>query len=197
MMELLIVISIIALITGLVAATTVYAQRKARLAKTQTQMQAIALGLTHYKKDWGDFPEPISGGSRQRLASKGVSLEVGGAEMLYQALTGDGSNKIRGGGGKKSNGSIGESSDGESYMEGLVSIDNKSQNFVYKDPDRDSYLLTDAFGSPYQYKKFDKRTPGTTRNKTYDLWSYGLWDPTTANEREDSPEARKKWLTNW
>lgn len=56
LVELLAVVTVVAILTGLILATTAYVKRKMFDLTTKTQMQAIIQGLELYKADWGYFP---------------------------------------------------------------------------------------------------------------------------------------------
>jgi prepilin-type N-terminal cleavage/methylation domain-containing protein len=56
LVELLVVLGIIALLTGILIPALTLVQRTARETKQQTQFSAIDLALTGYKNDFGDYP---------------------------------------------------------------------------------------------------------------------------------------------
>lgn len=78
-MELLVVLSIIALLVGLLIPAFTVVQRSAREAKQQAQFTAIDLALTAYKNDFGDYPpSELSAGH----------ADYCGAQKLTEALLG-------------------------------------------------------------------------------------------------------------
>ena len=61
--------------------------------RTRRPGQRIVNALEQYKEKFGEYPEPadpVHDGQRLRLR-----LRIGGAMMLYQAITGDGYDNIR------------------------------------------------------------------------------------------------------
>ena len=99
--------------------------------------------------------------------------------MLYQALTGDGTNFIDGVEPKASVGKPGE--DGKFILEAAFS-GNKKSAFVHE-----GFYLTDPWGHPYHYMRGDEG--GMTHNKlTFDLWSEGSIEPNAD---------QSTWITNW
>lgn len=186
LMELLIVISIMALLAGLVAATAQSMNRAARGKKAVAQIAAMELGLENYKGDYGEYPEPKGDAQKD---FDGGSYNVGGARMLYQALSGDGADAIAGADGGASNGQMGESGDGEVYIP-YLDPENNTQNMVASEGE--DYYLQDPFGKPYQYRKAG--TGKTTRNNTFDLWSFGTKEVTPDYNPEDHPAT---WIANW
>ncbi|MDG2123124.1 MAG: type II secretion system protein GspG [Verrucomicrobiales bacterium] len=187
LMELLIVISIMALLAGLVAATAQSMNRAARAKKAVTQIAAMETGLESYKVDYGEYPE-AKGSSKMDFEGSG-SYNVSGARMLYQALSGDGSDAISGTEGSASNGQMGDTTDGEIYLP-YLDPENNSQNMVANE--EEDYYLADPFGKPYQYRKAGG--PERTNNITYDLWSFGPKEASPSYNPQDHPAT---WLTNW
>ena len=186
-MELLIVISIMALLAGLVAATAQSMNRASRAKQAVAQVAAMELGLENYKGDYGEYPEAAND-SKKSFDGSG-SYNVGGARMLYQALSGDGADAIAGAEGGASNGQMGESSDGEVYLP-YLDPENNTQNMV--SGEGSDYWVADPFGKPYQYEKAGLDEP--TNNSTFDLWSFGPKEAGPNYNPQDHPET---WITNW
>jgi hypothetical protein len=152
-------------------------------------MAAIKAGLEKYNADFGEFPEPSNPGGVEQINN--VSYRVGGAEMLYQAMSGDGNNAIRldSGGGRGSNGII---------------EDDEVRFMMMSDMPRDIWLqlnnrffIIDGFRKPMQYTKGG--TPNAV-NPTYDLWSYGQDEQNTQVDSvaaKTNPNISRMWITNW
>jgi hypothetical protein len=174
-------------------------QNATKKGKAKADIAAIELALERYKDDFGDYPEPASP-SRQRVGDIDAEYNAGGAMMLYQALSGDGTNAIKGVGGSASTGEFGR--DGTLYLEGL-SVAGTAENgysrgsviSVYRSQGGSDYMLVDPFGVPYQYEKWVEGENEQVRNtRKYDLWSFGTKEAGPAYNPEDNPHT---WITNW
>jgi prepilin-type N-terminal cleavage/methylation domain-containing protein len=86
LIELLTVITILAILMGLSMAIISFAQGKAAEDKTRGAMSAIRAGLERYNDRYGEYPEPMEN------SGSGTS----GAIALYQALLDDGDDEIFG-----------------------------------------------------------------------------------------------------
>ena len=113
LMELLIVMTIVASLVGITAAAATMMQKKARRLKADAQVASITLGLEKYKQEYSEFPASKGSGKAE---FNGLNYTVSGARMLYQALSGDGSNAIKGLPGRPSNGKLNEKNDGEVFL---------------------------------------------------------------------------------
>lgn len=189
-MELLVVISIIALLSAMTMGAFTYAQRAAMRNRTTAAHRAIISGLENYNSEYGEFPSPASEGETSDQFPGKRNYNIAGAEMLYQALSGDGTDKIKLGSG------TGAPSDGEwTKDEKMLLTDMPKEMFTQGGSN--IYMLIDAFGHPFQYTK-----GGTTDavNSTYDLWSYGEDDKNTMSMdkgvKEDAT-ASAKWIKNF
>jgi prepilin-type N-terminal cleavage/methylation domain-containing protein len=170
LIELLTVISILAILMALTIAGIGFAQNKAAEEKTRAGLEVIKAGLTKYHHEWGEYPVPID--------NTGEGRE--GAVALYQALSDDGDDEVEGG--------KGISSDGREGSRKLVDLRSKG---LVADEGGSGWFLIDGFGNPYHYRVYDKSQELEFRNKgSYDLWSYG-----DDKKRKDANEA--KWIKNW
>lgn len=205
LIELITVITIIALLFSLVVGGFTYADRYSKRSKTEVTIKAVRSGLENYKEEFGSYPLPQSEDVTIEIANK--LYIVGGAACLYQALSGDGFDQISGAAGRGTS-----SSDGN-----LDDYENK--NVMLKDMPRelwatsgDYYYIIDGFGHPIRYVKAAPtvaQTPGaapperTTVNVgTYDIWSYSEDEENlTATSLESIEgsvqEASRKWIKNW
>jgi prepilin-type N-terminal cleavage/methylation domain-containing protein len=213
LIELLVVIAIIALLAALsVGAFTMAMQTSSRNRSTAT-LQAIVSGLERYHEKNGEYPAP-SGSDTQDF--QGSQMNVSGAQMLYQAITGDGNDAI----------DLGSASGSSIKSSGTVDPTNK--DFVINGdfiPTRDSsgtwksklnstlvtsngqFLIVDGFGHPFQYNKADVNTSGgvgtaTTVNPNFDVWSYANATGQSDSMQSDlttkqSTTATSIWIKNW
>ncbi|MEM9479634.1 MAG: prepilin-type N-terminal cleavage/methylation domain-containing protein [Verrucomicrobiota bacterium] len=177
LVELLTVILIIAILVALVVGVAGYAEQKAAYEKAKGQMALIKSTLSAYKDHWGEYPRSPGGN---------YSGETG-ARILYQVLTGDGDNLLGG-----SSGSNGRIDQDEMNIKPRPPLDpvHDRQGMVRKEPNGNiGTILLDPFGNPWNYRPAEDGDSETlTRNKTYDLWSFGS-DSTRGKEA--------KWITNW
>ncbi len=169
MIELLVVISIIAVLAGIVTGVSRGALERSKRSKTETQIRAISEALETYKAEYGNYPRPVGG----------TVNPIETAKMLYQAVTGDGSNYIDGADPAPSDGEPG--TEGKFILEAAFSGSKKS-SFVHKD-----YYLMDAWHRPYHYMRGDESNE-TMNKTTFDLWSQ-------ANDK--SGEDEDVWISNW
>jgi prepilin-type N-terminal cleavage/methylation domain-containing protein len=188
LMELLVVISIIALLAAMTMGAFSYVQKAAMRNRTTATHRGIISGLENYNSEYGEFPQPTGAGGTETFHGK--SYNTGSAKMLYQALTGDGSNMIMiaSGGGAASNGRW---EDGEKMQ--LTDMPKEMYTFQ----GQNLYMLLDGFNHPFQYTK-----GGTADavNPTYDLWSYGEDEENTKATDKGSKQSSKvsaKWIKNF
>lgn len=187
LMELLVVISIIALLASMTMGAFSYVQKAAMRNRTTAMHRAIISGLENYHSEFGEYPEPAGGGMD---TFHGRSYGTGGARMLYQALSGDGTDMIRlaSGGGRASDGKW----DADEKM-----MLTEMPKEMYSVAGSNRNMLLDGFSHPFQYTK-----GGTQQaiNPTFDLWSYGEDDENTmAEDRgiKQSAKATAKWIKNF
>ena len=154
LIELLVVIAIIIILGGLILSTADYVQKKGARSRAEAEIAAMSAALESYKADNGIYPACPS--------------PTPGAHALYQALSGDGNDAIRGT--ATSTGVI--ASTGKSYM----ALKN---NMLKPIPADATARIVDPFGNDYGYN-----SPGAN-NLTFDLWS------TAGNA------ASTQWIKNW
>jgi prepilin-type N-terminal cleavage/methylation domain-containing protein len=125
LIELIVVVTVIVILTGLVLSTVGYVQKKAARSRAETEIAAMSAALESYKADNGVYP-PYSGAT--------------GAHALYQGLSGDGNDAI--GGTTPSTGTPGSS--GKSYM-------TLKPNMLRPNPPDATTRVIDSFGNNYNY----------------------------------------------
>ncbi len=130
--------------------------------------------------------------------------------MLYQVLSGDGTDAIKGGE-KISTGQQASAKDesdpysGRIYMNTVVApvkSDDKENQKKSKlvEPNGDTgYYVIDPWRHPLQYQIAEKDKNGQITNdiklhsgSNYELWSFG-----NCKKVEEGEVAEKKWITNW
>ncbi len=192
LIELMVTITIIAMLASL----AIFAMRQALVSanrkKTQAYMEQIKASLLKYQLDNGAYPRPKEGSESSTVDIAGTTYPMGGATTLYQALTGDGDDAIEGGS-VASSGQPG-SVDGATVYWADAAPGGAQRISIEQDG---KYFIADGFGVPFQYRvpplddvvKDEKKEDDTTvyhNPNTYDLWSYG---GDYGNENS--------WITNW
>lgn len=189
LIELLVVIAIIALLASLTIGAFSYATTAAGRNRTSATQAAIMAGLERYNADFGEYPTPST--PEATAIFNNTTYTAGGAEMLYQALSGDGTSAIQlaTGGGNPSDGQV---TDQEAVNIKMTDIPKEIWLRV-----NNSFYMVDGFRKPFQYTKGG--TPNAV-NPTYDLWSFGQ---DTSNTQQVSPsmkanpQVNAKWIINW
>lgn len=199
--ELLVVITIIALLFGLTVGGFTLAQKSSARNRTVVSLNAMKGALDRYRQEFGEYPEPQNAGDT--ISIQNITYDVGGAAMLYQALSGDGYDNILmaqtpSAGQASSNGSL-EPEESKNVM--LIEMPKEMWINL-----NGRYFMADGFGKPFQYVKARSVTADqgpVTINSNYDLWSYGD-DTTNTNARSIDTQAAGplkdaslKWIKNW
>jgi type II secretory pathway pseudopilin PulG len=190
LLQTVIVVAIIALLASLVV--QVSSPKSSKRRATEASMSSIQSVLERYLQKYGEYPEPTNPDEAAELMP-GKVYRIGAAKCLYQALTGDGSDAIKG------------SSDDATSSNGTLE-DEELALALFKDMPSQmrrkiggNYILVDAFGRPFQYLKADPEKKNTL-NTTYDLWSYGDDEinlRATSKDTEADPQLGAKWIKNW
>ena len=216
LVEMLIVVTIISLLAALTLGGYTYAMNSSRRRLTTGSFEAIKLALERYNAEFAEYPQPANSNTMASFPPAQTSYDLSGAACLYQALTGDGFDQIKGvssssGAGSNSGGS---SSGSDGKVEGATEVNNKMfveiPQTIYT-RNGSTYILIDGFGHPFQYIKAatpttpttgnnNNNTTPTTINSTYDLWSYA---EDTVNTTQKSVNTQTntnlsiKWIKNW
>lgn len=204
LIELLVVIAIMALLASLTMMGFSSASINASRNRTAAFHRAIMSGLENYHSENGEYPEPRSSGKRTNFGTS--QYEIGGALMLYQALSGDGDDEIKSANSRRS------------ASDGAAQTDTEIANIMLKEMPREmtqktstgEWLVMDGFGHPFQYTYPQRRGSGesagqgspstNTINTTYDLWSYAEDDKHTNETSLTSKQEVNisgKWIKNW
>ncbi|MBE7498616.1 MAG: prepilin-type N-terminal cleavage/methylation domain-containing protein [Verrucomicrobiaceae bacterium] len=210
--EMMIVITIIALLAALTLQGYTYAMRSSKRRVTESTITAIQASLDRYFDKFGEYPEPATPNEEAEILP-GKSFNIAGARCLYQALRGDGFDAIKGG---ENAGGENGASDGNFQDEELPNVMFKDMPAgMWRVVQGSTYILVDGFSQPFQYIKAPvaSATGGTgtgggtgggdgpvTINTTYDLWSYAEDDrntQATSEEARDNPNIAAKWIKNW
>jgi prepilin-type N-terminal cleavage/methylation domain-containing protein len=193
LVELLVVIAIITILAALTLGGMRIGQEMAAKSRTSTTHAVIKAGLEQYREKHGEYPEPSDPDATTQVA--GQNIRMGGACMLYQALTGDGDSEIKAASprGNFSDGKITDEERENTICAELLS----GKNLVVRSPD--GYYLGDGWMRPFQYVKGGA---GDSLNPSYDLWSFGAAGSSGSAliydaESRRSVETTAKWIKNW
>jgi general secretion pathway protein G len=182
LLELLIVITIIAILAGLTIATMGYVNSKARRSRAEAEIAAISAALENYKADNGAYPRDVATDALLPTEADPKNY-VSSGTSLYQQLSGDQD---------KDPSTPGD--DTKNYLGSLAKPANVAANpgggFYLRDP----FANSAGTANPYGYSTA-KASGGTGYNPTFDLWS-------TCGESGPKPtetfaQYQARWVKNW
>jgi general secretion pathway protein G len=171
LIELIVVVTVIVILTGLVLSTVGYVQKKAARSRAETEIAAMSAALESYKADNGIYPRDAT--TTDTLNAKdqiNMTNYRAASQYLYGQIAGD----------PDFDGVPNSTS--KSYMQfkpNMLGTDNA--NKVYP---------RDPFGNSYGYSTIQTATGNTSAgyNPTFDLWSTaGLTSGTDSTQ----------WIKNW
>lgn len=177
-LELLIVMTVIAILAGLTIATMGYAQNKSRRSRAEAEIAAISAACENYKADNGVYPRSAESDALDP-SSSAVSTYAGASLKLYETIAGDADNDRK------------------------VDLNAKSY-FAFKptqlspsDQSKNVTAIADPFGNSYGYSTAKATTPAGTVgfNPTFDLWSTN--GETAKKPTETMQEFQARWTKNW
>src|SRR6266496_1507391 len=189
LIELIVVITIIIILTGLVLSTVGYAQKKGARARAETEIAAMSAALENYKADNGTYVRNADTDGLDAQASGNPCAYRDASLYLYKQLSGDTNANFQPPAGAKSYFTFKPNMLGTSATTTTDACGNTLT------PTAVSYIR-DPFGNIYGYSTIDNPvanpspTPGY--NPTFDLWSTaGLTNspPSTADQNQ--------WIKNW
>lgn len=176
------------LLISLVSGAWRFAMQTAARNRTAVIHSGVLNALEVFKSQpqIGVYPEPAHPDAT--MVIDGKTVRIGGAMMLYQLISGDGTSEIMPGGdpAKVSNGRT----DDDDPARILVADLPKNEVLVSEG----RYLLIDARGHPLQYVPGGKNE---TVGANFDLWSYGGDAATLGEHRIEirrDPAATAKWV---
>ena len=154
LIELLIVISIIAVMAGLLMPAISTAQTRAKKMTSKNFMVQLATAIERYKADYGFYPEILTEKDRVNLGDGNNS------ENLIKSLTG-----------KNPDGTALSNSDRNKYNRRMISyIDFDNTTLIKKN---NKWTIIDGFGNPNIYICVDKTGAGSIK-KGYPALTDGL-----------------------
>lgn len=200
LIELIVVVGIIIVLTGLVLSTVGYARKKGAFARAETEIAAISAACENYKADNGVYPRgqstsaPPNGTPTYTVAASGTDnlnarsntdstqkIYQDACRYLYEQLSGDTNLDLAVDSGKKSYFSFKESM--------LATIKDVNGNTIGLSH------IKDPFGNSYGYSTANQVDAGNGYNPTFDLWSTANYTSQTSPTPTPSPQ--NFWIKNW
>jgi type II secretory pathway pseudopilin PulG len=174
LIELVLVVGIIIVLSGLVLSTVGYARKKGARARAETEIAAMSAACENYKADNGVYPsntdtnnlDPKTGGNPNSPSYSLTSF------YLYTQLSGDTAGN--------------RSPTGKSYMQ------FKPNMLLPAGGSGTVTAIADPFGYSYGYSTSNQVDPTHGYNPTFDLW-------TTCTLTNSPPSAadQDQWIKNW
>jgi len=202
LIELIVVITVIVILTGLVLSTVGYARKKGARARAETEIAAMSAACESYKADNGVYPkDPTAGTATDALDARTMGNPATyqtASLVLYRALSGD----------RNLDRTVSDT-DRNFKIDGTTLIPPLNQlpqsYFMFKpnmlspsDQTQNVQYIRDAFGNCFGYstayqRDIDLGNPPTHGyNPTFDLWStcaLTTTPPTAADQNQ--------WIKNW
>jgi type II secretory pathway pseudopilin PulG len=183
LIELILVVGIIIVLSGLVLSTVGYARKKGARARAETEIAAMSAACENYKADNAGYPRdnPTPGYTDALDARQNgdptQSIYTNASLYLFTQLSGLNQNQTP----------ITGARSYFSFKPQMLSIDTNGNVIAIKDP----------VGNSYGYSTIQAATADTTKgyNPTFDLWSTaGL----TTNPPGTPPDTiTPQWIKNW
>jgi prepilin-type N-terminal cleavage/methylation domain-containing protein len=181
LIELILVLGIITVLTGLVLSTVGYARKKAALTRADTEIAAMSAACENYTADNGVYPFNSATNNLDARTNLDPSAYNNASLLLYEKLSGDSAHNRQ--------------PSGKSYFS------FKSNMLLPPGGSGTVTAISDPFGNSYGYStaanpQANPTSTGTAGyNPTFDLWSTAgvAASPTPA------PPATQQdlWIKNW
>ena len=179
LIELIVVMTVIVILTGLVLSTVGYVQKKAARSRAETEIAAISAACESYKADNGVYP--FNSGTNTLNARTDFDPSVAGYSnaslLLYEKLMG------------VTTGNRSETPSARTYMT------FKPNQLGPADQNQPVQFIRDPFGNSYGYSTANQVDPAKGYNPTFDLWSTAGISPSPT----PAPPATQQdlWIKNW
>src|SRR6266540_3940780 len=174
LIELIVVITVIVILTGLVLSTVGYAQKKGARARAETEIAAMSAACESYRADNGIYPRDNTTDNLDARQNFDATQAVyqNASLYLYNVLFG------------ATNGSRTPNAGARSYFT------FKPNQLSPSDQAQPIAFIRDPFGNSYGYSTANQADPATPKgyNPTFDLWS-------TAGGTQAS--GVPGWIKNW
>ncbi len=176
-MELLVVITIIAVLGGLILATSGYVQKKGARSRAEAEIAAMSAALENYKADNGAYPQdPVKTDTLDARGTINWTAYKSASQFLYMELSGD----------PHLDGGLDPNK--RSYMQFKPATLGRRDMTQPPSAANTIDYLRDAFGNSYGYSTMKAAGGAGGYNPTFDLWS-------TANA--NPPDDQNQWIKNW
>jgi prepilin-type N-terminal cleavage/methylation domain-containing protein len=181
LIELVVVVGIILVLTGLVLSTVGYARKKGARARAETEIAAMSAGCESYKADNATYPFSSDTNSLDARSNLDPSGDSAASLLIYEKLSGDTAHNRQ--------------PSGKSYFafkpNMLLPAGGTGTVTAIADPFGNSYGYSTA-ANP-QANPTPSGTPGY--NPTFDLWSTAA----VASSPTPAPPATQQdlWIKNW
>ena len=187
LIELIVVVGVILILTGLVLSTAGYARKKGARARAETEIAAMSAACESYKADNGIYPRDSTNNTTDNLAALTASPTPDPRPTSYDP-------------------SDSRYSAASFYLYGQLSGNPSGDRSTYTQrsyfqfkpnmllPSGGTGTVTaikDPFGNSYGYSTTQQADPSKGFNPTFDLWSTAG----TSNATEAAYE--KAWMKNW
>ena len=197
LIELIVVVTVIVILTGLVLSTVGYVQKKAARSRAETEIAAMSAACENYKADNGIYPrDPTANTATDALNARTMgepttTLYNAASLVLYRALSGD-RNLDRAVNASDENFNI----DGSTLSPPLTQPPKsyctfKTNMLSPADQTQNVQDVRDPFGNAYGYSTAYQYDPSTGYNPTFDLWSTG------GTVSVSNPPDQSQWIKNW
>ena len=161
LVELLTVVTIIVILSGMVVGVSAFVQRKAAVDRAKAQLATFNLKIIEYKNDAGGFLPPTSE----------EDVEARSGIIIYKMLYGDriGADGIAG---TADDGALDGRPD-EGAVVYLADLDpnNNNQNLINERGGEVPVELVDPWGNPWRFR--NQKGDPNQENPDFDLWSLG------------------------
>src|SRR5438034_2207286 len=191
LIELVVVVGLILVLTGLVLSTVGYARKKGARARAETEIAAMSAACESYKADNAIYPRNNVTDNLNAQTSGDPSSFQTASQYLYGELSGDRNFNYVIDPSEQGNRSYfafksnPPSADGTSNS-GMLSITRSGNTYTVN-------YIRDPFGNSYGYSTANQANPNNGYNPTFDLWSTsGL---TTAGQPTQADQ--NQWIKNW
>ena len=175
LVELLTVVTIIVILSGMVVGVSSFVQRKAAVEKARVQMELFNLKINEYKADAGGYLPPTTE----------EDIEAKSGLIIYRMLYGDGIG-ADGIAGTADDGALdGEPDEGAVVYIPDLNPNTNDQNWIDKKGSDVPVEIVDPWGNPWRFR--NQKGDPDQQNPDFDLWSVG---PDGKNGTEDD-------IRNW
>ena len=175
LVELLTVVTIVVILSGMVVGVSSFVQRKAAVEKARVQMELFNLKINEYKADAGGYLPP----------TMEEDIEAKSGLIIYRMLYGDGIG-ADGIAGTADDGALdGEPDEGAVVYIPDLNPNTNNQNWIDKKGSDVPVEIVDPWGNPWRFR--NQKGDPDQQNPDFDLWSVG---PDGKNGTEDD-------IRNW